>query len=280
MINVPLNDDSYIYWREWARTQDYLLWRDLGPAAIVPAWDECVCRLEDMVGPYTPGQLAYLTLKAHYPTLQLRWRKEEMGLLKTRPPKLFDPYQGDIYCLDIVSAYAQLYRCLYLHNDWPFKRPKYPLQGIAEALMSEKKTRNAIVGIARSTHNKWCQGERVWRSPKKNNYLSPTLWGQLMGLLNQAALLMKGAIFVNTDGYAFKTLAEREKGRQRLEDYGLTVRIFEGEGEITGINSLVIPGVKMPKEITISDPVAYFEPSKIDFLDHWRKQNDRRIWKR
>lgn len=273
MKNILLPRPEYRLFRSWLRTTQ-VVWRDVGDSSIVPMWGESVCNESVCVNGKTPGEIAWGELRRVYPRLNLQWRRNELDLLKQRPPKYFEgQYRGEIYGLDIRHAYAQLYRKLYLHGDWPRKRLKYSLLEVANSLDDIKEARNAVVGIARSTRNKWVQGEKVWYVNKKNPFLSPVLWGHLQSILNEIAreMLELGAFYINTDGYCFKTAAQRDTAVNLLGDTGIATKQFSGYGAVLGISALSVPPFKQPLEINLSKPVNHIEPVDPGWLAWWSK---------
>ena len=213
MKNVPLKKEEFSFFRQWLR-QFPIKWRDMRTNCLVVNWGEAVCLDTYMIGKQTSGEYAYNIMRANYPDLKLKWQKSELELLDVRPPTYFQKLvEGEIAYLDIKSAYWQFYQYLYLHSKLPFKRQQYPLWDISRAFVghseiSWKAARNAIVGITRSTRNKWVQGNEIWYTKKFNRFLSPSLWFQLIGLFNQfaRAMLSLGAVWLNVDGYAFTSI--------------------------------------------------------------------------
>lgn len=275
MKNIPLPRENYIWFRNWLRSTE-IVWRDVTDSAMVYQWNEAITR-EDILDENgkTPGERAWLTIRTTYPNLDLRWRNEELELLNCKSPKYFkSAYHGPLYVADVQSAYSQIYSRLSFHSDYPFKRLKYPLKSISEKLSADKLGRNAVVGIARSTRNKWVQGEKVWYTKKHNPFLSPTLWAQIQMILTAAARIAidEGAFFVNTDGYAFQTAQERDKAVSRLNTFGLGLSTTEGQGEILGISCLHIPEKKVPAEFNPSKPTYWLEPDdNRPWLEWWSK---------
>lgn len=271
--NIGLERSQYVFFRQWLRSTQ-ITWRDVTDSAIVPQWGEAICRKDCLdESNKTPGERAFSILKMVYPNVDLRWRKEEIALLDFRPPKLFQgEFWGELYALDIRAAYQQIYSRLFLHADFPRKRLKYPLVEVAERLAGDKEGRNAIAGIARSTRNKWVQGERVWYVKKQNRYLSPVLWAHLMLILNEIAqiAITNGAIYINTDGYAFRTAHERDSLASKLNYIGLDFTTCEGEGKIIGISALHIPGAKEPIELNVSQPTFHLESTDGTWLEWWK----------
>lgn len=273
MKNVLLPRPEYRNFRTWLRSTQ-IVWRDVIDSSIIPQWGESVCNQDVCFESKTPGEIAYQCLRTNYPHLDLQWRKDELRLLDLRPPKYFDgQFRGQCYGLDISHAYAQLYSRLYLHGDWPRKRLKYPLVEVANELDPLKSARNAVVGIVRSTRNKWVQGEKVWYVNKKNPFLSPVLWGHLQSILNEIAVwsIELGAVFVNTDGYVFRTEKEKDNLKSKLDSFGIQTKSFQGIGAIVGISGLHIPAIKQPLVLDVSKPVFHLEPVESGWVEWWSK---------
>ena len=281
MKNVPMSKEEFSFFRQWVRGYD-ILWRDMRTNCLVPNWGEAVCLKDFMIGSVTSGEYAYNVLKNIYPTLKLHWIKSELSLLDARPPMYYqNRLEGELYYLDIKSAYLQLYQYLYLHSKAPFRRQQYPLYDVAQCFVNHseipyKAARNAIVGIARSTRNKWVCGSKIWYTTKYNRYLSPTLWYQLMGILNQfaRAMLAIGAVWFNVDGYIFQSIKSYELALDFFRERGIAIgHSGFGVGIVSGLNNVHIPGVKETKLDEPSKPVHHLENSNIDFYMHW---NDNR----
>lgn len=280
MKNIPLPPEQFAEFKLWLRGQDRIKWRDISSACLIPSWGETVCNQDFMIGNDSCAQYAYKVIQAYNPGLSLKWRKDEMHLLNMRPPWYFEgEYTGEVYHLDIIGAYSQFYRYLFWHSEWPYKRQKFPLYGIAEHFSQMSQTpqfkiaRNSVVGIARSTRNKWVQGSNIWYTNKVNKLLSPTLWGQLQGILNQIAsqMIEFGAIWINTDGYCFRDNFGFLSAKEYLESEGIAYRANQGEGNINGIASMDVPGVKVTGENNPSKPMNRVEPAgDINHLLHYQ----------
>lgn len=279
MKNIPLSPTDYQFLRDWLRTQDDVIWRDLRTSLMIPKWGEAPCNSDFLIGDLTCAQVAYQALTEEYPGLSLRWLSWELDFLDWRPPMFFvgAPIRGQIGYIDLKAAYWTFYRYLFLHSKFPFKRQQYPLQNVASLFNGSttpqwKIARNAVIGITRSTRNKWCQGPNIWFTKKKNKYLSPTLWAQLMGLLNQIAqdmMALPGCAYINTDGYAFTDLRAYHAAISYFTDRDLVISGGIGEGFIDGINSVHIPGVKETKELIPSKPVFRMMEVDVDFYSLW-----------
>lgn len=278
MKTVVLETEAYVELRKFLRFAG-LTFRDCGSSVVVPSWGECVARADVCYQNKTASEIAYKSLQAHYPGLRLKWRQEELELLDWRAPQLFTgEVWGDLYYVDIKSAFAQFYEFLFLHSEWPFKRQKYPLAPLVPELRDMKVARNAVVGIARSTRNKWVKGGEVTYTRKVNPYLSPTLWAQLCGLLNQIALFaeQEGAIWINTDGFVFKKEKPYLGFVGWLLDNGIVVRHGWGKGYVRALQNIYVQGVKEVSSLDIGrHAVRNMTESDINFLRLWRLNRER-----
>jgi hypothetical protein len=277
MKNVILPTKQYTYTREWLRSQP-IKWRDLSSSACVPNWGEAICDKALTIGDKTCAEISYDLLKENYPHLHLKWRKAELELLDRRPPRLFQgPYVGECFYLDVKAAYHTFYQYLFLHSDYPYKRQRYPLMPIAEEFRGRQEpewkiARNALVGICRSTKARWVYLDKTWETYKINKYLSPTLWAQLMGILNQIASVMYsfGAIWFNCDGFVFTSLEAYTKALLWFEEREIAIGDKGvGVGSIRGINSINIAGVKNTLSQYNSREVFHLEGEDIDHLKQW-----------
>jgi hypothetical protein len=277
MINIIYDTPEYTRRREILRSME-VTWRDMSSSCAIPNWGEAICDKEYCLGDLTCAQIAHSLLKIHFPGLDLRWRREEMALLDHRPPKIFRfPITGQIGYLDIKSAYKQLYQYLYLHSDFPYKRQRFPLFDLAQTFNNKtddkyKIVRNAVVGITRSTRNKYVCRDKVWYVVKRNKFLSPTLWAQLMGILNQIAsdMIDLGAVWINTDGYAFTSVEAYDKAINYFDERGIIIGDKGiGHGYINGLTSVHIQGVKNTDNEKGSTEVFHLETSDIDHLTYW-----------
>lgn len=277
MKNVILPTEQYTHVREWLRLQP-IKWRDLSSSAVVANWGEAICDQALTIGDKTCAQVAYDLLTEYYPGLFLKWRKDEWELLDRRPPRLFDgPYVGEMWYCDIKSAYLQFYEYLFLHSKYPYKRQRYPLKPIAEEFKGRKEAewkiaRNALVGITRSTKARWVYQTKTWETFKVNKYLSPTLWAQLMGLLNQIAAMMYkfGAIWFNCDGYIFTSQQSYNNALKYFQDIGVIIGDKgQGYGYIKGINSVNISGVKKTETEYSSKEVFHLEAEDVNHIELW-----------
>lgn len=264
--------------RGWLRCQG-VKFKDCRSSVVVPAWGECIVT-EDVCENGKPAtQLAYETLKKHYPDLRLRWSKEQMRYLDAKAPQIFKgEYWGELGYIDIKSAHAQLYKYLYLRSQRHFTRHQFPMYLIAEELHSFKLARNCVVGICRSVEDKWVEQGEVSYRRKLNPYLSPTLWWQIAGILNQIASVMLGlgAVWINTDGYLF----DQERNYRNAIHWFLDREILISHGWSTGyilaINNYYVKGLKScDSDVVGKEPIHNIEHNDYDFLKGWLKNRER-----
>lgn len=280
MKNILMKPSHYKMFRLFLHRSE-ATWRDCRSSVIVPSWGECIARSDVCYGQQTASQIAYTCLRSNFPGLALKWQQSEMKLLDSRVPQVYNGlYSGPLYYLDIKSAFAQLYKHLFLHSRFPFKSQKYSLQPVAEQLWDMKVARNAVVGQCRSTQNKWATRHKVWYTPKHNKFLSPTLWAQLTGILNQVAVQMLeyGAVWVNTDGYLFTKRHHWIAGKRFLTNQGIAFGEGQGQGYIKSLQNIRVEGCKHLEATDVAkEPKYHIETSTIDFLAEWRKNRERSI---
>src|ERR1041384_558576 len=96
MKNIPLDNEAYRNFRNWLRFETQIIWRDLNDASIIPTWNEAICKADCLdTSLKTPGQRAWAAIVQQHPSINLRWRSEEIKYLDLRPPKLFkSEYRG------------------------------------------------------------------------------------------------------------------------------------------------------------------------------------------
>lgn len=278
MKNVILDHKEYMDFREWLRSQP-IKFKDNRYSVVVPAWGEVVVSDKVCHDGIPATQLAYETLRKHYPDLSLKWRKDELRYLDAKAPQVFKgEYWGQLGYIDIKSAHAQIYQYLYLHSEAPFRRQKFPLYFVAKDLFSYKLARNCVVGICRSVEDKWVEKGEVSYHNKVNPFLSPTLWWQVAGILNQIALVMLayGAIWINTDGYLF----DREEGYRKaihwLLDHEIKIEHGFSSGYILAINNYYVAGLKTcDTDSIVGKPVYNIDHPDIDFLRGWKDNRER-----
>lgn len=201
----------------------------------------------------SPGEAARLELTTAFPDLKkVGWNKNHLSLFDRRVPLHFGgPAIGEMIYIDLVGAYHQIYRRLWLDTIWPRGYyGQYPLLGVADRLQPWKAARNAVIGICRSRSVVGIKGHKRITIATKNRFLSPGLWATVMDILHWVAgeALAAGAIYIHTDGYIFPGGVDRP-GTFLFLDWlaqmhiTFSVRAF-GEGIIAGWNKYRIAKVQ------------------------------------
>ncbi len=204
------------------------------------------CRLwpdkEDDLVYMPPGEAARTELKRAFPNIKrVGWARGHAVLFDRRPPiKYSGQARGDMVYVDLVGAYHQIYRHLWLDAPYPRAvRGHYPLWPIAMELEEWKAARNSVVGVCRNRHVVGMRGLKRIKLSVKNLYLSPFLWATVQEILHWIAgmAVAMGAIYVNTDGFIFLGIDASDTFLRFLIDNRLsgTVRAA-GEGHIRGWN--------------------------------------------
>lgn len=201
--------------------------------------------LQDNVKKFTPGEIARIELNREFPGIKkLGWRRPEFSLLDWRWPMVYSgPYLGELVYTDLVGAFHQLYSNLWLNVAFPFGYGSLDLSPVAKRLSKNKRARNSLIGITRSTTATARKGDRRITIKTKNPWLSPALWATIMALLNEIAhiALFTGAIYVATDGYIHPMKSDHKAFHMALESRGIYYRSHYGDGEIRGWGSYRTP---------------------------------------
>ena len=83
-------------------------------------------------------------------------------------------------------------------------------------------------------------------------------------------MLAMGASGINTDGYMFKDEWDYQTALEWFEREKIKVRGSIGEGEVNGIASMNVPGVKVTGENNPTGPINRIgQPPEINFLLNW-----------
>jgi len=227
----------------------------------------------------TPGQAARLELARQWPKLKkVGWPAGDISLLSARSPMHYTgQVSGDLVYIDLDSAYAQIYRNLWLDTMYPRGYyGKYPLRNIADTLETWKAARNALMGIARSTEAVAFRGHQRIKIRTENKYLSPALWATVQEVLHVVAAkaVELGAVYINTDGYVF-----HRSPPEFYEDFvfWLSGQGFRwsprcsGDGEIVGWNNYRIGYTKTKQyKLNLRSSIGVF--SNVNFMDRERWQ--------
>lgn len=176
----------------------------------------------------TSGEIARTEMRRLWPNLKrVGWRRESMPLLDARWPMAFrGQYKGPLMYIDLVSAYAQLYKRLWLDIAWPCGFGQLDMFPLWEKVSSNKRVRNAVIGIVRSNGASMVYKKKIKTVPSRNAFLSPPLWATVQALLNEVAniALEFGAKYIMTDGYLIPYGDDALEFCKVLDYYGLTYR--------------------------------------------------------
>lgn len=267
--------------------------RDCDTTIIVPQFNEVFSLEEIARNKVSPGMAAYKALKKSdiAKWTPYYWRQDEIELLDLRAPRyLKSDWQNYgkptlLYYVDLWHSYQQIYEYSYWRiDDFPNGERSHPIGKQFEHLADWREARNSIVGIARSTKDKWVEGPQVSYVKKINPFLSPTLWAEIIGVLNHVAWRAydKGAIHINTDGYIFDDLTNCEWFLDFLFDHDMTYKYWvDPVGVLRGYNNYTI-GKKTVGEWQESPtvkPIMHLESedycAKIFYL--WYKQKQAKL---
>ncbi len=204
--------------------------------------------LEGEIGLMSPGEAVRAELTREWPDLKrVGWSPGHVTLLDYRSPLHYTGQAvGRMTYVDLDGAYCQIYEKLWLDTSFPRGyRGRYPLSDVAGRLKVWKGARNALVGIARSRDATAYKGTKRITLKVKNKYLSPGLWATVQAILHMIArmAIIKGAIYVNVDGYVFPETAEANMDEFLfyLSDLGFRWSIrSQGKGEIVSWNNYQI----------------------------------------
>lgn len=199
-----------------------------------------VCRfwlnLEGQQVLMSPGEAARVELERAFPKLKrVGWNAAQLPLFDWRWPMLFTgPQKGKGCYVDLVGAYHQLYKRLWLDCAFPCGYGTLDLWPVAQQLMSWKSARNALVGICRSREVMGVKGFKTVALVTSNPYLSPNLWATIQAILNEIAFFAEslGACYIATDGYIFPEVSQANLFKERLYDWGLGFRSTTGSFDI------------------------------------------------
>jgi len=194
----------------------------------------------------TPGEAARAELRKTFPGLRrVGWQSDHVRLLDWRWPMLFTgSYKGDGAYIDLKGAYHQLYSRLWLDTAFPCGYGSLSLAGIADNLKDWKGARNSLIGITAAREAIGVRGTKTVHLQTRNPYLSPGLWATIQGILNELAWLAekRGACYIATDGYIFKSEDDASYFEETLYELGLRYRRLNGQVHIKNWGAYKIKG--------------------------------------
>lgn len=217
-----------------SRHEKYIISHNQAGQSIVMEWPD----LQGVMEWRTPGEVARLELEREFPNVQkVGWPRKSISLFDWRWPMVYSgSYQGDGVYTDLVGAYHQIYRRLWLDCAFPRGRGTLSLRNVAERTSKWKLARNSIIGVIRSREGAGYRGNVRFRLRVGNRFLSPHLWATVQGVLNEVAnrAIETGAIYVNTDGYIHPSRSKVRDFQEWLSNVGLQYRTLAGDCHIKG----------------------------------------------
>lgn len=184
----------------------------------------------------SPGECARVELARAFPKMKrVGWGRGHLHLFDWRWPMLFNGPQVGTGCyIDLVGAYHQIYRRIWLDVAFPCGYGSLDLAVVAEKLAGWKAARNALVGITRSREVMGVKGFKTIALVTSNPYLSPHLWATIQAILNEVAFFAEalGAVYIATDGYIFPEISQANLFKERLYDWGFGFRSTIGEFDL------------------------------------------------
>lgn len=217
-----------------SRNEKYLVSHNHKGKSIVMEWPD----LDGEMLWMSPGEAARTELKREFPDIKkVGWKRGHTQLFDWRWPMVFNgAWRGEGTYVDLVGAYCQIYRKLWLDTCFPRGHGKLELSPLAERLGKWKPARNSLLGIVRSRVSYGYRGGSSVRLRPTNNFLSPGLWATVQAVLNEVAwqAVKSGAVYVATDGYILPQSKRGWAFVQFLQDCGFQYREIAGEFDIKG----------------------------------------------
>lgn len=202
----------------------------------------------------TPGEVARTELTRAFPEAKFRARKSDFKLLDISQPMYFTghQYHGPMYYLDLVGAYASIYRWLTLDCCWPRGVGEMWLGPVAARLWYNKPARNSLVGLTRTHNLTGVKGKKSTNVHFINRFFNPALWHTVLQVLHDLAsrALRYGCIYISTDCYIFRKERDYRKMADYLASLCFDTHRYEGDGHIWGWGSYSLPGRKKQERHT------------------------------
>lgn len=217
-----------------SRNEKYLVSHNHKGKSLVMQWPD----LDGEMIWMSPGEAARTELKREFPTIRrVGWSRGHTQLFDWRWPMVYrGKWQGEGVYVDLVGAYCQIYRRLWLDTCYPRGRGSLELEPIASRLSRWKPARNSLLGICRSRISYGYRGGSSIRLRPTNAFLSPGLWATVQAVLNEVAwqAVKHGSVYVATDGYILPQSRQQKEFVKFLADYGFEYREIAGEFDIKG----------------------------------------------
>lgn len=217
-----------------SRNEKYLVSHNHKGKSLVMEWPD----LDGEMLWMSPGEAARTELKREFPDIKrVGWKRGHTSLFDWRWPMCYmGRWQGDGVYVDLIGAYEQIYRRLWLDTCFPRGKGRLALYPIATRLGKWKPARNSLLGIVRSRISYGYRGGSSVKLRPQNQYLSPGLWATVQSVLNEVAwqAIKAGAVYVATDGYILPQSQRQKSFVAFLQDYGFSYREIAGEFDIKG----------------------------------------------
>ena len=221
-VYVPSHKAKYLMWDE--TTNNLVDWPDEGGEVVK----------------MTFGEAARTELKREWPELKrVGWPARLISLFDKTPPfACLCQYSGEVFHFDLIGAYWQIYRELWLDVAYPRGMGRKGLYELSCRVGRHKGVRNAVMGAIRARYASAWHGWQYSRLTVKNNFLSPCLWATVMDILHELAGLAIdcGAIYVATDGFIIPAglSGAAESFSEVLSGFGLEYRVNVADCRIIG----------------------------------------------
>jgi hypothetical protein len=204
---------------------------------------------------------------------------EDLDLFERQVPMYFGgPCSGQFACVDLVSAYWQLYRVATL--DLAYDGQSTPRNGQirflgADELRPYKLFRNAVIGFIRAEQfTKSTYGE-FESSPIGPRWQRPSLWAWLIDTLEAIAWearMLFGAVHIQVDGYIVPASVAPDLVQFLVDEWHLEASIrASGLGTITGLGHWTIEGIE--RGVDTEEGFTHPHVAGIEKIDNMAKRD-------
>lgn len=217
-----------------SRNEKYLITHNHRGKSLIMEWPD----LDGEMLWMTPGEAARTELRREFPDIKrVGWQRGHTKLFDACWPMVYlGRWRGEGVYVDLIGAYEQIYRKLWLDTAFPRGRGRLPLCHIATRLSKWKPARNSLLGIIRSRISYGFRGGASIQLRPKNQFLSPGLWATVQGILNELAwqAVKAGAVYIATDGYILPYSQRARDFVELLYCFGFKAREIAGDFDIKG----------------------------------------------
>jgi len=223
-----------------------------------------------------PAEYARLWLKKLYPPYRVSTKYK----CKQSVPNWYSGQfiKRKLVYFDLIGAYHQLYKHLYLDFTDIGMVYHYPLMEIAGRLSHWKAARNSLVGTLAS--NEICRlsgNEYGYLPSNKRDYYNPMILFFLNSLLTELAniALKLGACYIATDCHIFEYSRDWLEFMNILDKYKLSYRCISGQGSIYRFAAYNVSGHKIAGDKNSVGTATFDKISH--YIDNPIYKNDPRI---